>query len=75
MAREVKYIHDFPTSFLAHLERKQKEKDRRLVKAFDTDDDGTFKKFSHKNDITPELYYNVYCSDVAEMIQMLPKKE
>ena len=38
------------------------------------DDDGTFKKFNHKKDITRELYYNVYCSDVAEMIQMLPKE-
>ena len=45
------------------------------MKAFDTDDDGTFKKFSHKKDITPELYYNVYCGDVVEMIQMLLKKE
>ena len=43
------------------------------MKAFDTDDDGTFKKFSHKKHITCELY-NVYCSDVAEMIQMLPKE-
>ena len=39
------------------------------------DDDGTFKKFSHKKDITRELYYNVYYGDVAEMIQKLPKKE
>ena len=38
-------------------------------------DDGTFKKFSQKKDITRELYYNVYCGDVAEMIQKLPKKE
>ena len=55
--------------------RQRKEKDRRLVKAFDTIDDVTFKKFSHKKDITWELYYNVYCGDVAEMIQMVPKKE
>ena len=38
-------------------------------------DDGTFKKFSHKKDITRELYYNVYCGDVAEMITLVPKKE
>ena len=38
-------------------------------------DNGIFKKFSHKNDITRELYYNVYCGNVAEIIQMLPKKE
>ena len=74
VAIEVKDIHDFPTSFLAYLERARKEKDRRLVKAFDTDYDDTFKKFSHKKDITRELYYNVYCSDVAEMIQMLVKE-
>ena len=71
----MKDIHDFPTSFLAHLERARKEKDRRLVKAFDMIDDGTFKKFSHKKDITRELYYNVYCGDVAEMITLVPKKE
>ena len=40
-----------------------------------TIDDGTFKKFSHKKDITLELYYNVYCGDVVEMITMVPKKE
>ena len=45
------------------------------MKVFDQDDDGTFKKFNHKKDITRELYYNVYCGDVAEMIQMLSKKE
>ena len=45
------------------------------MKAFDTDDDDTFKKFSHKKDITRELYYNVYCGDVAEMITLVPKKE
>ena len=44
------------------------------MKAFNVDDDGTFKKFNHKKDITRELYYNVYCSDVAKMIQMLPKE-
>ena len=71
----MKDIHDFPTSFLSHLERARKEKDRRLVKAFNVDDDGTFKKFNHKKDITRELYYNVYCGDVAEMLQKLPKKE
>ena len=73
-AGEVKDIHDFPTSFLAHLERAQKEMDWRLVKAFDQDDDGTFKKFRHKKDITIALYHNVYCNDVAEIIQMLPKE-
>ena len=42
--------------------------------AFDTDDDDTFKKFSHKKDTTHKLYYNVYCGDGAEMIQMLSKE-
>ena len=65
----MKDIHDFPTSFLAHLERARKEKDRRLIKAFETEDDGTFKKFSHKKDITQDLYYNVICGDVIDMIQ------
>ena len=45
------------------------------MKAFDVDDDGTFKKFSHKNDITQELYYNVYYGDVPKMIQKLPNKQ
>ena len=45
------------------------------MKTFDTDDDDTFKKFSHRKDISRELYYNVYCGDVMEMIQMVPKKE
>ena len=44
----MKDIHDFPTSFLAHLERARKEKDRRLIKAFEMEDDGTFKKFSYE---------------------------
>ena len=38
------------------------------------EDDGTFKKFSHK-DITQDLYYNVICDDAIEMIQKVPKKE
>ena len=71
----MKDIHDFPTSFLAHLERATKEKDRRLIKAFETEDDGTFKKFSHKKDFTQDLYYNVTYGDVIEMIQKVPKKE
>ena len=71
----MKDIHDFPTSFLAHLERARKEKDRRLIKAFETEDDGTFKNFSHKKDITQYLYYNVVCGDVIDMIQKVPKKE
>ena len=72
---EVKDIHDFPTSFLAHLERARKEKDRRLVKAYEIEEDGSFKKFSHKKDITRDLYYNVICGDVVDMIQKVPKKE
>ena len=43
--REVKDIHDFPTSFLAHLQRARIEKDRSLVKAYDIEDDGTLKRF------------------------------
>ena len=42
---------------------------------YDVDDDDTFKKFGHKKDITRNLFYNVYCDDVADMIQKLPKKE
>ena len=72
---EVKDIHNFPTSFLAHLERARKEKDRRLVKAYKDEDDGTLKKFSHKKNITKDLFYNVFCGDVAEMSSKLPKKD
>ena len=32
-------------------------------------------KFSHKKDITQELYYNVYCADVCEMIKKPLTKE
>ena len=71
----MKDIHDFPTSFLAHLERARIEKYARLVKAYETEEDGSFKKFSHKKDITQDLYYNVICGDVIEMIQKVPKKE
>ena len=35
------------------------------------EEDGSFKKISHKKD----LYYNVICGDVVEMIQKVPKKE
>ena len=45
------------------------------MKAYGVEDGGTFKKFSHKKDITQDLYYNVYCGDVAEMIHILPTKE
>ena len=45
------------------------------MKAFDVEKDDTFKKFNHKKDLTWELYYNVYCGDVVDMIQKLPKKE
>ena len=72
---EVKDIHDFPTSFLAHLERARKEKDRRLIKAYESKEDGSFKKFSHKKDITRDFFYNVFCGDVVEMNRILPKKE
>ena len=34
-----------------------------------------FKKFSHKKDITKDLFYNVFCGDVAEMSSKLPKKD
>ena len=42
-----------------HLERAQKGKEQDLVKAYGVEDDGTFKKFSHKKDIARDLYYNV----------------
>ena len=45
------------------------------MKAFDTNDDDTFNKFSHKKDITHKLYYNMYCGDVVDMIPVVPKKE
>ena len=64
-----------PTFFLAHLERVREEKDRRLVKAYDVEDDGTLKKFSHKKDFSKDLYYNVLCGDVADMSLKLPKKD
>ena len=37
-------------------------------------DDRT-KTFSHKKDITHDLYYNVYCGDVADMNLSLPRKD
>ena len=52
-------MHDFPTFFLAHLERARIEK---IVKAYDVENDGTLKKFSHKSYITKDLYYNVFCA-------------
>ena len=45
------------------------------MKAFEDEDDGTLKKFSHKKDITKDLFYNVFCGDVAELSSKLPKKE
>ena len=45
------------------------------MKAYDVEDDETFKKFSHKKDITKDLYYNVFCGDVADMNLKLPKKD
>ena len=45
------------------------------MKAYEDQDDGTLKKFSHKKDITKDLFYNVFCGDVAEMSSKLPKKD
>ena len=46
------------------------------MKAFEDEDDGTLKKFSHKKDITKDLFYNVFCGDVAvEFSSKLPKKD
>ena len=45
------------------------------MKAFEDEDDGTLKKFSHKKDITKDLFYNVFCGDVAELSSKLPKKD
>ena len=42
---------------------------------YDVEDDGTFKKFRHKKDITRDLYYNVFCGDVADMVQKVPKRK
>ena len=67
--REVKDILDFPTSFLAHLEILWKKRII-VVKAYGVEDGGTFKKFSHKKDITQDLYYNIYCGNVVEMIHI-----
>ena len=73
--REVKDLHDFPKSFLAHLERAWKENDWSLMKAYGVEHYGSFKKFSHKNYISWDLYYNVYCGDVLDMIHILAMKE
>ena len=45
------------------------------MKAYNVEDDGTLKKFSHKKHITKDLYYNVFCGDVANMSSKLPKKD
>ena len=45
------------------------------MKAYKDEDDGTLKKFSHKQDITKDLFYNVFCGDVAQLSSKLPKKE
>ena len=59
-----------------HISREPKKKrigaQSRHIK---TEEDGSFKKFSHKKDITQDIYYNVICGDVVEMIQKVPKKE
>ena len=60
---------------LAHPERDRKEKDCRITKAYDVDDDETFKNISHKKDITCYLYNNVYCANVANMKEKLPRKD
>ena len=49
--------------------------DQCLAKAYDVEDEGTLKKFSHKKNITKDLYYNVFCGDVANMNLKLPKKD
>ena len=43
------------------------------MKPYDVEDNGTSKKFNHKKDITRDLYYNVFCGDVADMNLKLPK--
>ena len=38
-------------------------------------DEEVLKKFSHKLDVTKYLFYNVYNRDVADMLQVFPKKD
>ena len=58
------------------MERARKERDRLLARAFSKEEDEeVLKKFSHKLDVTKDLFYNVYNSDVADMLQVLPKKD
>ena len=45
------------------------------MKAYEDEDDGTLKKFSHKKDITKDLFYIFFCGDVAELSSKLPKKD
>ena len=45
------------------------------MKGYEDEDDGTLKKFSHKKDITKDLFYNVFCEDMAELSSKLPKKD
>ena len=68
--------NEYPSTFVSHLERARKERDRILARAFCTEEDeDAMKKFSHKLDVTKDLFYNVYNSDVADMLEVLPKKD
>ena len=61
--------------FLHILKELGKKGIQRLVKTYGVEDDETFKKFGHKKDFTRDLYNNVYCGDVAEVIHIFPTKE
>ena len=45
------------------------------MNAYEVEEDGSFKKFNHKKHITRDCYYNVFCGDVFDIIQIVPKKE
>ena len=64
-----------PSSFITHLERAKYEKRMTKGKELEVPEDSeTFKSFLHRTDPFCQLYYSVFNGEVANMLDILPKR-
>ena len=66
---------DCPEVFNYHIERARQEKTRLLAKQMDQDTEGVLKCFTHPSNSLHSLSYGVFSGDVADMGNLLPKKD
>ena len=64
-----------PSSFITHLERAKYEKRMTKGKELEvSEDSATVKSFLHRADPFKQLHYSVFHGDVANMLDILPKR-